>query len=353
MSRDLTLTVNIVAPPTTLLGQLAAAMPTRTWVEMDGGTHYGVVCTQPANFYAHWVDPYTVSSIFEWGNRMVWNPYHQTIEHDSAGNHTDQPRFARYRLTDHDCDSAPLNNPYGNHAFDQQTCNPNTGHIYLRSYGDTCNVARWVSGTVPNPASTYTTGPHASNIMAPTEWWTGALTGGGAEGTLVIANCAGTGFVDFYNPLTNTWFASTAVPSWPGSAGGYNNLGAYSAVKNCFVFGGANNSYLNLWKVSSDRSCVKYAQNAPFTMQLGQTNFIADPITGNFVTYTTTRAFYEFNPDGAGTWTQLPEVPANVLMHPGGYGSGWASVTELGIIVVISNATGSLGRMHVYKHGTA
>jgi hypothetical protein len=356
MSRDLTLTVNITAAPTTLLAQVAAAMPARSWVIMNGTTQYGVVCSAPTNFDTHWHD--AASGSFNWGNRMIWNPISQTIEAMTAGygahDGTGGVLWARYVLSSNNCDSIPLDNVEGgNHNFEQITCNPFDGKNYLRFY-NAGTIKSFTSGASP-PYSSIATNPTGSNIMAPIEWWTGSIVGSGAQG--LLTHVSSYGWVDFYNPLTNTWLTGTSIPGIPNS---YNNVSAYSSTKNVLLFGGSNAAPTSLWRVNSDRTCIRMS-DAPASINLYVTNFIADPATGNFLVHTNGRQFYELNPDGnggLGTWTVLPSAPNGGALGTvntngnGSRGCGVASCPELGVTVWISDNPAPTGMcMHVYKHG--
>lgn len=195
--------------------------------------------------------------------------------------------------------------------------------------------------------------PHSWNIFAPTDWWRGTHTGGGAQGSLITVNQT-SAFVDFYNPLTNSWFAASAIPG--GIQNSYNFVGGYSMTKNVFVFGGSNNTPNAVWKVTSDRTCIRMS-DAPVSLNLYDTSFIADPATGNYLVLTNGRQFYEFNPDGSsGTWTALPSVPNGGVLGTvnvngnGANGVGAACVQDFGVVVYISSNFGGM-QMHIYKHG--
>lgn len=354
MSRDITLTINITAAPTTLLDQVAAAMPARSWVYMNGTTQNGVVCTAPASMKQHWWDN-SGGSLFEWQNRMIWNPVAGTIETMGGGvGHLDPCYWHRYILATNSNDSYVISDADGgNHGFEHVTCNPFSGENYLRKYNAGW-INKWTSSTTPS-YSTIAQNPTGSNIIAPIEWWRGSITGGGAQG--LLTHVSSYGVVDFYNPLTNTWLAGTSVPQMTQNA--YNLVSAYSAVKNVMVFGGWNPEPYRLWKVRSDRSCIRM-NDAPVRVNLYDVSFIADPITGNFLVHTKDRQFWELNPDGGGglgTWTQLPNAPdgsgslGRVSTNGNGSaGCGVACLQELGVVAFIS-LYNTNAYLHLYKHG--
>lgn len=347
-------TVSIAAPPATLLGQIAAAMPARSWVYMNGTTQYGVVCTTPTGLKTHWWDN-SGGSLFEWGNRMIWNPIAGTIEGMGGGvQHTDPVYLHRYKLATNSNDSEIIqNDDGGNHQFEQITCNPFDGLNYLREYNNGA-INRWTSGSII-PYTTTAANPTGSNIIAPIEWWRGTITGGGAQG--LLTHVSSYGIVDFYNPLTNAWLTGSAIPG--GMPNSYNFVSAYSMTKNVLCFGGSNATPNALWKVNSSRVCTRMT-DAPVSLNLYDVSFIADPVTGKFLVHTKDRQFWELDPDGnsgMGSWTQLSNAPNGGSLgtvSTNGYGSngvGVACVQDLGVVVFIS-LNGASAHMHVYKHGT-
>jgi hypothetical protein len=95
-------------------------------------------------------------------------------------------------------------------------------------------------------------------------------------------------------------------------------------------------------------------------------HIVADPVTGNFLVHGNYNgSFYEFNPDGNGTWTNLntggsqygtgvTQLPTTVSWDTtGNSGPGGNVVTSLyehGVVCYLSGVTGAQ-YMHLYKHG--
>jgi hypothetical protein len=121
------------------------------------------------------------------------------------------------------------------------------------------------------------------------------------------------------------------------------------------IFGANSGNPTQLFKLDSTRTITKYASLAPIALGSGgSTNgvTVADPITGNFLSRSVTdpTVLWEFNPDGAGTWTRIdsPVIPARVL---GAGELGAASIWPHNVTVWLSANTG-FGRFHIYKHGS-
>ena len=363
-------TVSIASAPSTTLGIIAAAMPPRSWVYLDGTTQNGVVCTKPTgnvNGSATTMDAAVGASggntggNFPYANKGRWNPVSRSV--DLVGKDHGMGVSDRYSWFDevnhvigtqtHAFESTAMN-----HNFDMSTTNPATGEVIVRAYGNTGTLYKFPSKTsIPWPSS-FQTIPDATNIMGGIDWWTGAQLSAGAQGLLLALSTPNNtvAYVNAYDPVSNAWVWRRSVPGYSGQSGTdtYHSVFAYSAVKNVAIFGGTNTWPNQLWKIDSTATITKYAASTPIPVGITRAQIVDDPITGNFLVNSAS-GFYEFNPDGAGTWTLLSASPSTLNKNTLGSGNGAPgvigfSLSEHSVVGFISSGSG-YGRMHLYKHG--
>ncbi len=366
MSRDSNAhTVSIASPPSTTLQAIAQAMPSRSWVYLDGTTQNGVVCTTPTCKISGSV--VTMEQFFgnsggntggnlPYANKGSWNPIAKRVEivgrdHGSGayGNYSYYDEAGANEHTWQRFLSVVADGSF-THNFDCQTSNPYTGEVYFHPYNN-ANIWKWASGTSLTGYATVSGVPNHSNIIEPIEWWTGTQVGVGSQGLLLAMAFVGNVYVSAYDPVLNSWVWTRQLPSI--STANYNGFIAYSAVKNVAVMGVGNNDRYSIWKLDSTATVTRYAASAPVPLGIAASQVVADPITGNFIVHCLS-GFYEFNPNSTGTWTQLAAQPTlvnkNTLDNLGAPGICLIPIPEHNVIAFIS-ANNSVGRMHLYKHG--
>lgn len=374
MSRDLTLTINITSTAS-VLAQIAGAMPNRSWVYLDGSTQFGVACTVPTCKISG--STVTMEQFFgnsggntggnlPYATKGSWNPIAKRIE--IVGRDHGSGAYGNYSYYDESGTNAhtwqrflgDLNDGNFTHNFDCQTTNPYTGEVYFHPYNN-AQVWKWASGTSLLGHTTVSTVPNHSNIIEPLEWWTGTQVSAGAHGLLLAMAFSGNVYVSAYDPLLGSWVWTRQLPSI--SNANYNGFIAYSSVKNVAIMGVGNNDRYGIWKLDSAATVTKYAASAPIPLGVAAAQAVADPVTGKFI-FNSYNGFYEFNPDGAGTWTQITgmgyqgstinvqpsTVNKNNLDNLGTPGICLVPIPEYGVIAFVSTSN-SVGRMHLYKHG--
>lgn len=350
---------------TSTLARIAAAMPARSWVYLDGTTQNGVVCTTPtckisgstvtmAQFFGQ--SGGNTGGNLPYANKGAWNPIHKRIEIVGRDHGNASGNYSYYDETGSDAHtwqrylSALLDGSF-THNFDCQTVNPYTGEVYFHPY-NSANIRKWASGTSLTGFTVVTNVPNHANIIEPIEWWTGSQVGLGSQGLLLGMAFVGNVYVSAYDPVLNSWVWTRQLPSI--STANYNGFIAYSSVKNVAVMGVGNNDRTGIWKLDSTATVTKYAAAAPISIGVAAGQVVADPVTGNFIVHSD-NGFYEFNPDGAGTWTALATQPSTVNKNVTSGGGGAPGVCliplpEHGVIAFVSTSSG-VGRMHLYRHG--
>lgn len=356
-------TVNIVSPPTTVLARIAAAMLPGEWVYLDGATRTvgvtpNITCTIPANINLYpggLADVAATDGRFSYCNKAKWNSTSKTIEFHGTGAHVNTPSYTWYDETTNAFGAVFTSLAQGSHGFDFITVNPYTGKVWQRSTGPISgpmSIFTYSSQATNPPWPVGATIPHGSYIGG-VDWWTGAHPWKGSQGMLVCQNAFEQLWIDTYNPVSGLWTSIQVTDGYsnPTNQGSYNGVCVYSTVKNCVIFGGMNWTPNTFWRFNSDATVTRLAAT-PIGVGTNRSQIIEEPVTGKFLV-SSIYGFYELNPDGAGTWTRLPDTPAlvNKWRDDGSCvpASVWFSLPDHGCVGVVSTQTGS-ARMHLYKH---
>lgn len=358
----------------TTLGTAAAAMSAGTWLAFTAPAQTAVVGSEPGD----------AGTLLTYTNKMPWNPISKRIE-VLAGDHRGAPPEAKHVAFDAVANTWVLVQdvpavPGLNHGYDHTEVNPTTGDIYHRLDDSGGSVSIKLYKKTYGGANTFSLVSPAqatwnSTIACGTCWWTGTFTGGsggGAQGLFMVFNSgaasspsgsATDGEISAYNPLTGTWvFDSFSMsPFFFVTGNVYHTVMAYSAVKNCAVYGGGNDQPTKLWRLNSDGT-VTVMPTVPTGKMVGiqRGTLSCDPVTGNFLLMSFGE-LWELNPTGSGTWTQQTgsrAVPAGVG-HPNETSVGAANwdavmaceIAEYGVTAYITQTTSpSKSTFYLYKH---
>jgi len=392
MSRDLTLTINIVPAPTTTLARIATAMLPKSWVQLDGvtrtvGSTPNVACTIPENMatiigsndptnvgHIYWQSPPTV-----YANKANWNEKSKCIE--IVGRYHGSPnapyaRYARYIESNHsfDCRYYDGDNSPISHNFDHCTVNPYTGLNYVRNVYNP-DFAVFASGgdmftAEHNPAISCPVIPQNNTNWGPNgvDWWSGPMTGAGVQGCLILNvinddTQYGPGrpcHLARYDPVANAWLSPIVLPTYGDtdrSSARYNSQLVYSRTKNLAAVFGGHQEPLHWWRINANATCDG-PFDAPIEVKHTSSHIHEDPVTGNFIVHSRF-GFYELNPTN-NVWTNIngangyPARPTNVNYNTSSNGFPGITVTSLyehGVLAYISSDGYYVARMHLYKHG--
>ncbi len=184
------------------------------------------------------------------------------------------------------------------------------------------------------PESSFASGYFNLPIGCALTWWDGAITGGNADGALVLYS-GQVGGIYVCNTDTFTW---SAQYGFPAQSGYYHVVSAYSKIHNCMVFGGGNNFQSGgesdpdptgalarkVFRLNSDLT-VTAMPDAPFRLGVDNgMNVVADRRSGNIIFLGKGEEWpvglrddhpehWSLDPSGSGTWTQLAAPPSEVL----------------------------------------
>ena len=313
----------------------------------------------------------TSGSMIHYCNQMPWNPVRSAIEIVAMDHNAGVQRYARYNAKTNAFEVVQSDTGAGNatrHGYGHNAVNPYTGDLYHRlaefDYeGSGLLVRKFAMG-----GSSFTNMArvpvlyYMQNAIASC-WWSGAFTGAGAQGCLLVFNSgdsaiggsAADGGMYAYNPLTNSWFWSSRsmAPNYGTSGATYHSVMAYSTAKNVAVYGGGNDNPTKLWRLNADRS-VTHMPNTPSGCAVGVQQGIVceDPATGNFLVLSQGN-LWELNPSGSGSWTKLSgtRVPPSAVGDPRApEGVTCTPIRDYGVVAYITQSSRSGGTLYLYKH---
>jgi len=354
--------VTVLAPGSSVLSTVAAAMAPGTWTPLTITRQNETLGVGP-----------TSGSMLIYCNAFPWNPKRRSIE-IIAGDHGSPTglRHVRYLEATNSFELVTDTTGFRGHGYDHTEVNPYTGDLYHRSYG--------ASGTTPLVVhrqalgqSTWSpvTGISVNQIIiAGTCWWSGPFTGGqglGAQGGFAIYSRGDIGRptptdgnISIYDPVNNSWrFSANGMsPNIANSetSSEYNQVMAYSRVKNVAVYGGGHANERRIWRLNSNGTAVELT-SAPVEVGVGIHTgvLVEDPVTGNFLVLSGGQ-IYELDPDGAGTWTRQTgtRVPPEPVGVPSGGGARKAvigvALPDHGVVAFIRQSNASNSSFWLYKH---
>jgi hypothetical protein len=345
----------IDAPQPSELEQQAAAMGVGTWAQLTGVSNQDSALGVGA----------VTGSMLPFVNTMPWNPVDRCVEIIGA-DHNGTPRHVRFDEATHSYVVESANTGFGTpmHGYDHNSVNPYTGDIYHRLYSaftGEISVTRRLQGGTSWAQIADVTG--LEQVAIGSCWWSGSFTGGsglGAQGGLVIfnsgnsTNSSNDGEIHVFDPVADDWVFSNdgMFPNY-GSGATYHSVIEYSPVHNCAVYGGGNVASNRLKRLNSDGTFTDMP-NTPSGMTVGMQNGIltVDPVTGNFLLLSN-GSIAELDPTGSGTWTVQTgsRVPPAAVGDPNDPDNMTiSSITDYGVIMVITQNTSSGGNTYLYKH---
>jgi hypothetical protein len=398
ISPPIVVTVVASGGGSTNLATTAAAMSPGTWASMPASNQNAILGVGDVS-----------GSTLQYAMSCAWNPQNKMIEIVGADHAYGYERYMRFdgnqfllinvgdqpNVQPRDSVNGGNSGLYDGHEFNGLACNPTTGDCYYRRYGaidssrqPVPNIGYYgVGKCVLNGTDFRTNIPLQPvvdniNIVAGSCWWSGSLAGVGAQGAFMIYNCGNSavpggssldGAMHAFDPLSNTWpINQNGVSPFyglqgPQSIGGtYHEIAAYSAVKNCMVYGGGNWQPYKCWRYNSDASFTAMPDlpvganpSIPIAVGIQRGNLVADPVTGNFLLLSgsSPTQLWQLNPSGSGTWTQQTgtRTPPSQISSPGpapGVISGIVScaIPDYGVIAYIRQDSSSISAFYLYKH---
>lgn len=346
--------ITVRAPGTSALSVAAASMAPGTWLQFTVSNQNALLGAGNVN-----------GTMLPYCNAMPWNPVAKRIEILAQDHMYGGMRYVQYDELSHQfvliSDHVP--GIVDGHGFDHTTVNPNNGDVYHRVYSGFSG--RLAFKRKRHGTSTFVDLPSVSatdQVAIGVCWWSGALAGGGSQGSMVVFNSgnassnANDGHIVAYNPLTNAWFLNkTGMSPFYGSGTTYGSVMEYSAKKNCAVYGGGNSAPTKAWRLNADGSFTPMP-DVPSGKALGiqRGTFIDDPVTGNFLLLSYNQ-LWELDPSGSGRWTQLtgsrtPPSGVGTPNAPALDGLIATSIPEYGVVAFIKQTNQGGGTFFLYKH---
>jgi hypothetical protein len=352
--------VTVLKPGSSVLSTIVAAMAPGSWAQFNVANQSSILGVGSST-----------GSIIPYCNAMPWNPVNRCIE-IIGGDHGSPTglRHVRYVEATNTFETVSIDTGLRGHGYDHTEVNPFTGDVYHKHYG-TIGMQPLVVSRKPIGSSSFSALPTVNVsqiIIHGTCWWSGPFTGGsglGAQGGFAVysrggANGATDGTISIFDPISNSWrFNATGMsPNLGTSSSGYiyNEVMAYSGVKNVAVYGGGHGNERRMWRLSSNGSALELT-NAPADIMVGIHSgvLIEDPVTGNFLVLSQGH-LYELNPDGAGTWTRQTgsRIPPSGVGIPSGSGPEMLVIgvplPDHGVVAFVRQTNSGRGSFWLYKH---
>lgn len=324
----------------------AFAMPARSWAEItlnstkdqlfDNGTNGNIL---PFAFHMEWCQG---------------KAYHLGIDHHGGApgiyirsTHFDSTNSNWYTDVDEGDNSSLQGHGYDHLAYD---C-PNDVFYFRTNVAASTRLELFKADGIADPFDGAAVGVGdltGMQVASGVTWWSGALTGGGAEGTVVVYECAFNGTVFRYRPITDDFAADVSVGAGTDT---YHCFLEYSPRLNLAVFGGGNANPTLLRRLNSNAT-ISSLGTAPTDLGIQRANVVNEPVTGKFLVMG--GGVLRLYDPVADTWTTLDGAGDAIPMGVGdpadlGDVASFAAA-EYGVSCYVT-ATGSSNiKMHCYKY---
>jgi hypothetical protein len=346
-------------PSTSVLGSLASSMAPGTWAQVAGTNQNAVLGSQTG----------ASGSMIFYCSYFPWNPVARRIEIVGQDHLYGLPQsYARYddnlnafvlAAADDGVISAGSTPAHG---YGTTHVNPFTGDLYHhKAPGPTTSIDVWKCASGSATFSRLGTVPSAYAQFAISGcWWKGPFTGVsvGAQGAYMVYNSgasfdtAADGEIVVYDP-TVPGFKATLTGVTPFAISVEDCVMAYSEVHNCALYGGGDANKYVAYRLNSNGTHTAMPTVPDSGMGLQSGIIAADPVTGNFLLLAG-GGLWELNPTGSGTWTKQTgsRVPPAGVGNPTTMGGGvvLSSISDYGVVAVLTQTRGSGGTFFLYKH---
>lgn len=336
-----TVTFTVAAAPTTVLGTTKAAM-------VAAGEYWRIMDTTPTDLSVLRQGGNS-GHVLPFANEGSWNPISQKIEFVAQDHQAGGGRHFQYDEATNDFVDLGLAEPADSisHCYDHNAINPANGDLYYKRYATGPLQRKTIAGSWDQSFQTVPDNT-ALQVAMGTCWWSGSLTGAGAQGAFLLFDCStveGPRVVGF-NPLTDTW--PIAVSGFgSGWTDTYHSVMSYSAARNLAVFGGGNADSTRTFRLNADATVTELT-DCPIGFGCNGNILTCDPVSGDFLVVSETQV-YSLDPTGGGTWTlqgaahntpSALEIVSGCIAVP---------IADHGVVAFIST-TSSASTMYLYRH---
>ena len=323
------LLVFLVPSSASVLGDLAIAMPERTFVKLPPNQSL-VSLNFPGSSYA-------------FSDSGCWDPVRRLIHWITSGGSCCSDgtfNMITYNVDSNQWSIAVSGVPKGiGHAYDGNTADPATGDLYFTQYyNKVCYKYNGQSWSTLPPIST---NPTAAMGLA----WFPELNGG--KGGLVHVSEAYQ--VAWYDGVK--W---TTIPAPALSWGSYHVFAEYNPVGKFVWLGGGNGGERIHYKLDAQLKLTKF-NNAPVNLSSASVSLNSvDPVSGKFiVTETADLSWWEFDPV-ADRWTQITSAVTGrpPYSNPELLAGFQVPIPEYGVILYCIGGRNNVSQreVYLYKH---
>jgi hypothetical protein len=316
---------------------LAAQMQPGTWAELDTNNFF----VGEKNIF----EPDGPGNILEYANNAAWDPVSRQLVMLGSAHHGDfYPKFVKYSEDTNTWTSPSYPGFVVVHAYDHQALDPTTGIYYHRAPGASTiyqyntRTSTW-SGTltIPLPSGTFIP------CCAALEYFP-------EMGRLIFINGEGNGELYLFNPTTGQWTVRAPLNVFMGT---YHNIAEYLPVHKVLIFGGGNDSpsypgdqSRMLYKMDSAGNITRIT-DAPVGIGINQSVVTADPVSGNFLVFSSNGSIHEYNP-ATNMWSLLSGPPHTLVNRYGDLESVAIPIPNHGVVMVLK-ADGDQSKVYLYK----
>jgi hypothetical protein len=302
-----------------VLGDLAKALPARTWVEMPENNSLKNMSLD--------------YSIFYYNDSGCWDPLNKRMRWvGGPGTCCANPAIYQILTYDEASDTwSRQSTPYSGsgHGYDGNALDPGTGDHYFTRYHD--EIVHKYSGS---SWSNLPTLPYSATAAMGLAWFPELNNGQGG-----LVHVGGSGRSAWFNG--SSW---TAIPRPSQGWGSYHTFAEYNPVHKFVWLGGGNNNERVTYKLDAQLNLTRF-QDAPFNLRPNVSVNSVDPISGKFIVrQNSDNSFWEFDPI-ADSWQEITGM-ANKPASLSGFN---APITDHGVIMYLrhQNAT---RRVYLYRH---
>lgn len=298
------------------LGELAAGMSAREWLDITPDTSFGSTYIRcPGGGH-----------ILQYAEGAAWDPIHKKVLFVGHA-HYSCWRFISYDAATSQWKNEPLAGWMSGlgHAYDHNTVNPANGDFFHhKNYTKAVhkyNVSTKSWSKIPDIPDNLTGYWACCNGLA----YFPEMKG------LIMAN---NGEIFYYNETLNRWSRSATGLAM----GDLNNVAEYNPIHKCVLLGGGNGGGTSLHKLDQTGK-IHSVKTPPTSVGVTVSVLTVDPVGGKYLLFGSNGTLYEYDPVGNNWSTVSTGNKEALFVHNRGDGASAAiavPIPEYGIIMVIT-----------------
>jgi hypothetical protein len=326
----------------TALGSLAASMQPGTWAQLTTN-NINPTLSNPGG---------ASGIIFGYTEYIKWDPVGRRLYYlggDHAESGTPVMRHVQYDDATNSWSILPEQSwftAFASHGYDHGAIDPAHRYFYFRP-PDNLTMYRWNMDT-----HVWTQMP-ANNVIQYNSCCVGIDYFPELHGVMWASDESGdNGGVTRLNDATGQWDRIGQAAAYP--MGDYHNFAEYNPVFKVMVFGGgeSGSATRKIWKLDANGR-ITALKDAPVALGIQNAIFTVDPVSGDYLVFTSTNQFYVYNVV-TDTWT-LRASGSAVPIWTTNYqdpvhGAVGGSIDTYGVNVFVTCDGTNNCKVNIYKH---